>query len=137
MLDGLEFRTAESQVKFKMENSCILYFFHDNSSRRRLLPTVLSFGVIKQMFYHQLWQNSEAKVVLDIDWYERIGESPRNGLPQIKRNHNWDQQRVAFLEDCCSLNACFWPSEPWNPPKDPDDTLSDVILHHDLLPPNT
>jgi hypothetical protein len=136
-LDKLEFRTVASQSKFKMDNSCILYFFHDKSSRRRVLPTVLSFGVIKQMFYHKLWPGSEAKVVLDVDWYERIGDSPRNGLPQIKRNLNWDEQRVAFLEDCKPLNCCFWPSEPWNPPKDDADTLYDVVLHHDLLPPNT
>ena len=136
-MDGLEFRTDESQTKFKMYNSCITYKYHDTPSRRRVLPTVLTFGVIQQMFYHKMWHDSEAKVVLDIDWYERIGDSPRNGLPQIKRNHNWDEQRVAFLEDCCSLNSCFWPSEPWHQPKHAADILFDVILHHELLPPDT
>lgn len=136
-MDKLEFRTVASQEKFKMDNACILYHFIDNSSTARVKPTVLSFGIIKQMFYHQLWADEDPKVIIDVDWYERVGDSPRNGLPQIVRNRYWDTQRVAFLEDCCSLNSCFWPSEPWNPPKDVDKTLYDVILHHDPLPPNT
>ena len=80
-LDNLEFRTTESQEKFKMDNSCIMHRYYDTSVAQRVLPTKMSFGVIKNMYYHQMWADSEHKVVLEVDWYEKLGDSPRNGLP--------------------------------------------------------
>ena len=138
LLDGLEFRTTASQEKFKMDNSCIMSRYYDNTvPTRREYPSILSFGIIKGMFYHQMWPGSARKVVLDLDWYERVGDSPRNDLPQIVRNTNWDTQRLAFLEDCIAMNSVFWPSDPFGPEtKDEDERLLDVILHHDSLPPD-
>jgi hypothetical protein len=124
-LDGVEFRTAQSQEKFKMNNACVMMNYLSAETGQE----VIGYGVIQKMFTHQFWPDdpeAPEKVIVQADWYELVGANPINGLPQIRRNNNFNACSVAFLDMCVAANCIFMPSDPITHPAN---GLFDVILH--------
>ena len=66
------------------------------------------------------------EVIVECDWYEKVGIYPRTKLIQVRRNNNFDACRVQFLKNLYPHNLVMWPSVA----SAPDNGLLDVIYHH-------
>lgn len=124
-LDGVEFRTLESQARFKMNNASVMMKYLSAESG----DVVVGYGIIESMFVHKFWPDdpeAPEKVIIQADWFEQVGTNPTNGLPQIKRNPNFNACSVAFLDMCTAANCVFMKSDPFS---FPSNELFDVVLH--------
>ena len=118
-MDGILFRTTENQIKFDIDNACIIYPYNKNGQE------VLSYGRITRMFVHEMpsavtvdevvVNTRTKKVFIECDWFKTVGTDAFTGLTQIMFEPNWDGQKVVMLEKCKSKNCVFWPSKPFTP----------------------
>ena len=121
-LDGVLFRTEASQDKFRADNACVSEDYKESGSNSQVL---VNYGIIKSMFLHSLGNEPE-EIIVECDWYEKVGINPRTQLIQVRRNHNFDRCRVNFLKNLYPHNLVLWPSTATTP----ENGLLDVIYHH-------
>ena len=121
-LDGVLFRTETSQAKFRADNACVSEEYEESGQNSEVL---VNYGIIKTMFLHKLGHEAE-EVIVECDWYEKVGVNPRTKLTQVRRNHNFDACRVQFLKNMFPHNLVMWPSNA----SAPENGLLDVIYHH-------
>ena len=121
-LDGVLFRTEASQMKFRADNACVSEDYKESGSNSQVL---VNYGVIKTMFLHKLGNEPE-EIIVECDWYEKVGINPCTQLIQVRRNHNFDRCRVNFLKNLYPHNLVMWPSTATAP----ENGLLDVIYHH-------
>jgi hypothetical protein len=78
-LDGVEFRTFQSQAGKRMDCSVIMVEYLVKETGEK----AVCWGRIQRMFVHRLWPDDDAptKVVAYADWYEQVGTNPVNHLP--------------------------------------------------------
>lgn len=145
-LDGVTFRTVDSQRFLKQDNSWIGCEYHHSETGTRTRNSVVktAYGRIQRIFEHRMYpsesDDAPKGVFVECDWYMEESKDPITGLVKVKRNRAWDEnQRVAFVEDCKPVNFVVWPADPFataedeeveNSDKDPfdaDDTVGVVI----------
>lgn len=99
--------------------------------------TTVGVGRISRLFLHKMHNGDGAPEGLIADcatWYMRVGENPRNGLPQFEPNYHFNSCRMVFIRDCKPLSCILWPSDPLvegNP-----GNKFDLVLHHEPAPSN-
>merc|ERR1711865_1053744 len=86
-------------------NSCIQCEYPDEGSTDNLV----SFGIIKKMYYHQLCVSVPARVVVCADWYDGDDVS-RSGLRQVTYNPNFNSEDMVMLDNCEPFNLVLWPT---------------------------
>ena len=116
------FRTEASQTKFRADNACVSEEYKESGNN---LAVTVNYGIIKTMFLHKLGHEPE-EVIVECDWYEKVGINPRTKLIQVRRNTFFDACRVQFLKNLYPHNLVMWPSVA----SAPDNGLLDVIFHH-------
>ena len=116
------FRTEASQTKFRADNACVSEEYKESGNNSAV---TVNYGIIKTMFLHKLGHEPE-EVIVECEWYEKVGINPRTKLIQVRRNTNFDACRVQFLKNLYPHNLVMWPSVA----SAPDNGLLDVIYHH-------
>ena len=117
------FRTSDSQGKFRSDNACVAEDYLELGNNQ---TPAINYGMIKSMFIARLGNEPE-EIVVECDWYEKVGINPRTKLIQVRRNGNYDACRVALLKNMFPRNFVMWPSNT----SDPTCDLLDVIMHHE------
>jgi len=117
------FRTLDSQNKFRSDNACVAEDYKELDNNQAV---AMNYGIIKNMFIARLGNEPE-EIVVECDWYEKVGVNPRTKLTQVRRNPYYDACRVAFLKNMYPRNFVMWPSNI----NDPHSDLFDVIQHHE------
>ena len=114
----------DSQNKFRSDNACVAADYKEQGNNQAVAVT---YGIIKSMFITRLGNEPE-EIVVECDWYEKVGVNARTKLTQVRRNLHFDACRVAFLKNnLFPRNFVMWPSNT----SDPTCDLLDVILHHE------
>ena len=113
----------DSQCKFWSDNACNAEDYKEAGNNEAV---AVNYGIIKSMFIAKLGNEPE-EIVVECDWYEKVGVNPRTKLIQVRRNLNYDACRVNFLKDLYPRNFVMWPSNI----SDPHSDLFDVLMHHE------
>jgi len=144
---GAEFRTLESQIKIKTDNSCILSSYQQQEDKNEEVKLKIAVGRIIDIYVHTLHGKEEDadhkwSVFIKADWHEPVGVNNVNGLLQVRHNPNWNRCGIVNIAQCHATNCVFWPSSPVSlmqskkraKKKQKIDTMGivyDVITHHD------
>ena len=113
----------DSQGKFWSDNACSAEDYKEAGNNEEV---AVNYGIIKSMFIAKLGNEPE-EIVVECDWYEKVGVNPRTKLIQVRRNLNYDACRVNFLKNLYPRNFVMWPSNIIDPHSD----LFDVLMHHE------
>ena len=113
----------DSQRKFRADNACIAEEYKEAANNQAV---GVNYGIIKSMFIARLGNEPE-EIVVECDWYEKVGVNPRTKLTQVRRNLNYDACRVNFLKNMYPRNFVMWPSDI----RDQHNDLFDVLMHHE------
>ena len=76
------FRTLDSQNKFRSDNACVAEDYKELDNNQAV---AMNYGIIKNMFIARLGNEPE-EIVVECDWYEKVGVNPRTKLTQVRRN---------------------------------------------------
>ncbi len=112
-----------SQNKFRSDNACVGADYKEQGNNQAVAVT---YGIIKSMFIARVGNEPE-EIVVECDWYEKVGINARTKLTQVRLNPAFDTCRVAFLKNMSPRNFVMWPSNL----NDPQSDLFDVIQHHE------
>ena len=113
----------DSQNKFRSDNACVAADYKEQGNNQAVAVT---YGIIKSMFIARVGNEPE-EIVVECDWYEKVGINARTKLTQVRLNRAFDTCRVAFLKNMFPRNFVMWPSNL----NDPQSALFDVIQHHE------
>ena len=100
-------RTMKGEQNLRSSNSCV---GEEYKERGNALEVGIKYGRVKNMFIHK--SGADEEIIVECDWYERVGINPRTKLTQIKRNLNYEGCRVAFLKNLFPSEMVFWPMIP-------------------------
>ena len=90
----------DSQGKFWSDNACSAEDYKEAGNNEAV---AVNYGIIKSMFIAKLGNEPE-EIVVECDWYEKVGVNPRTKLIQVRRNLNYDACRVNFLKNLYPRN---------------------------------
>ena len=93
------------------DNQCIMMKFDDEDENTS--SSSFAYGIITDMYYHQLFYDEAPRVVILADWYSPVGVDS-SGLVIVKYNSNFESEKAAFLEHCEPVNLMLWPASPFD-----------------------
>ena len=98
-----------------VDTACVAADYKEQGNNQAVAVT---YGIIKSMFIARVGNEPE-EIVVECDWYEKVGINARTKLTQVRLNRAFDTCRVAFLKNMFPRNFVNVALQPQRPAKRP------------------
>ena len=115
-------RTADSERNNKNADSYVRMDYMVPVGRSNNTVVQASYGQIKRLFVHYMYEDGPFQVVAEVDWYDRRGEHKISGLPLVSKTNRSAQNftKLTFVRECYPRPLAIWPNDPMDDLDDDD-----------------